>query len=326
MRQAGIEDGARLVLGVSGGSDSMALLRLCLDEAPSRGWSLAVGHVDHSLHPGSAAMATWVREQAEAAGLPFGSLRIRPERWTAGTSIESEARRLRRRGLRRLARRTGADRILLGHTLDDQAETVLLHLLRGAGLPGLGGMWPSRPPWVRPLLRIRREELRALLERRGLPWREDPTNTDPRFARNRIRSRVMPVLIAEIGSGVPAVVARSGEVLRSVRRYLRKEARRAWDQVCTWESPGGIRLEREKLASYDPAIVDEVLRRAVFRVRGTGRDMKRAHVTALAEAVRSGRPRTLSLPDGVEATVNRRTVELWHPRRVSGERDEPETG
>jgi tRNA(Ile)-lysidine synthase len=222
-----------------------------------------------------------------------------------------------------MARRCGAAWILLGHTRDDQAETVLLRVLRGGGLRGWSGMAAARPPWLRPLLEIPREELRAFLRRAGWAWREDPTNDDPRFLRNRVRARLLPFLRAEFQPGIDAVLARSATSLRAALRFLGEASAGAWREVCLEDAPGRIRLDRPRLASYHPAVVEEVLRRAYIRLRGTARDLTQAHLVTLFRLVRSGRGGTWRLPGGLEASLDRREIRLTHPTRNPGEDPEP---
>ncbi|HEX7021661.1 MAG TPA: tRNA lysidine(34) synthetase TilS, partial [Trueperaceae bacterium] len=162
------------LVAVSGGSDSVALLRLLKGSA----YRLEVAHFDHALREGSAADAEFVAELAASLSLPFHQERADVARIAAdrGWNLEDGARRLRYAFLARTAKRVGADAILTGHTLDDQAETVLMQLLRGAAF--LSGMPARRSSLIRPLLNIPHAELRAYLEELGQPYLRDPTNQD----------------------------------------------------------------------------------------------------------------------------------------------------
>jgi len=324
IKAAGVRDGSRLLVAVSGGCDSVSLLYLCLDEVRPRGWRLAVGHVDHALRPDSRADADWVRDQAATLELPFFRGRIDPleYRRRRRTSLEEMARKLRRRCLLDLARAAGADWILLGHTLDDQAETVLLNLLRGAGLRGLRGMAPCRPPWLRPLLALRREDLRSYARRRGLTWREDPSNQDPAFRRNRLRLRIMPLLESEFSPGAIRSLVRAGGTLGPVQEFLEEQADAAFSRVCLEEVPGRIRLERAGLASYHQAVKEEIVRRTCVRLRGTARDLQRAHVDALIQLLRSGRSGEIVLAGDLRVVADRRELRFLHPNRSGKQKDE----
>ncbi len=314
IRRAGVRDRAPLLVAVSGGPDSTGLLRLCLAEAPARDWRIVVGHIDHALRAGSRDDAAWVRNLAHSLGLPFLSLRARtPTAGRRGLSPEELARRIRRAGLRRLAHRCGATWIVLGHTRDDQAETVLLRLLRGSGLRGLAAMDEARPPWLRPLLAVPRADLRHVSERSGWGFREDLTNQDLRFLRNRIRHRLLPLIEAELEPGAARVLAATAEVLRESRRFLGAAVQSAWRAVRIEETPDRIRLDRARLASYHPAVSVEVLRHALVRLRGTARDLRRSPLVDLDRRMRSGRGGRLALPHGRWAAMNRREVILAHP-------------
>lgn len=319
-RRAGIGDGVTLLVAVSGGCDSVSLLRLCADEAAARRWRIVVGHLDHGLREGSADDALWVRELARRLGLPSIGLKARPGVWEhrPGASLEARARRLRRAALRRMARRTRARWIVLGHTRDDQAETVLMNLFRGTGIRGLTGMPLSSPPFFRPLLDVERRQLEAFASRRKLAWREDPTNRDPRFLRNRIRHRLIPVLRDEVHPGVTKVLARSADAIQPVRRYLEAQVSEAWKALDPRLEAGTIHLDRCRLATYDEPVVEGVLRRAYQRLRGSARDLHRTQVAALARAALEPRPRDFHLPTGVRAHVDRSEVRLESHRMETG--------
>ena len=262
----GLRPGTRLGLAVSGGADSTALLRLAHEQAAAEGWALTVLHVDHGLRGDAARQdAVFVRTLAERLRLPFllhegdaGALAR-----DKGGGLEEACRRLRYRWFGELlgAGSTGTqlDAVATGHTLDDQAETVLGKLLRGGWTRGLGGIAPAVPITellrgtklteagarsssgngpgsafgpvaargliVRPLLGARRAELRTWLLKNGQPWREDETNTDPAFTRNRLRHEVLPVLEA-VAPQVSERLAQVSVLAREDEQYWEAELRR----------------------------------------------------------------------------------------------------
>ena len=191
-----IPDDAALVLAVSGGPDSMALLHgaASLVETDARHWSLTVAHLDHHLRPDSAADVTFVADAAEVLGLRCETRRIdvaalaRAE----GRSVEDAGREARYRFLEEIA--SEDDLIATAHTADDAAETVVLNLLRGSGLSGVRGIPARRGRIVRPLLNERRATLVRLLDEAGIAYRLDPSNDDPAYLRNRVRAEVLPKL------------------------------------------------------------------------------------------------------------------------------------
>jgi tRNA(Ile)-lysidine synthase len=185
-----------VVVGCSGGGDSVALLHLLHRMSPKRRPGLLVAHLDHGMRKGSAADRTFVERLAEKLAVPFvADRRAVPELKKKGESPELAARRVRRAFLLEVVKKTGATKLALGHTLDDQAETILMRLTRGAGPSALLGMRAEGPaPLVRPLLQIERAELRAWLKRKRLSFRDDPSNRDTRFDRNFVRLKILPAL------------------------------------------------------------------------------------------------------------------------------------
>lgn len=210
--------GARCLLAVSGGPDSLALLELLHHGAAIHGRELVVGHVDHGIGEGSAAIAAQVAAHAMRCGLAFRMARLD---LGAGCS-ETRARSARRAALRALAAAAEAEVVVLAHHADDQAETILLRLLRGSGPAGLAGMAPRRGPWIRPLLGIPQEALQSYLTFCGLTAWQDPANDDPRHLRSWLRAEVMPRLVDRL----PDLVARLGEAGEQARA-----ARRAWNAI-----------------------------------------------------------------------------------------------
>jgi tRNA(Ile)-lysidine synthase len=192
-RRGVIAPGETVLIACSGGPDSTALLDALARLAPPRGWRLSVAHVDHGLRPGSAGEADVVGELAAARGLAFRSLRVELE---GGSSLQDRARTARHAALRAESARVGAAVIALGHTADDQAETVLMRLLAGASPGGLPSMAERERGLVRPLLRVWREATLAYCSALGIAPLLDPSNTDPRFLRTRVRHEVIPALEA----------------------------------------------------------------------------------------------------------------------------------
>jgi tRNA(Ile)-lysidine synthase len=214
-------DGDGVALAVSGGADSLALLHAMRTLAGPRGWRLAVLTVDHGLRPGSAADAAFVSDHAKALGLEARRLTLGPadlERHR-GHGPEGAARAARYGALWPAAEELGCAFLATGHTLDDQAETVLLQLLRGAGPEGLAGMAVRAGRLLRPLLEVRRAETRACCAAVGVRWREDPTNQEQGPLRNQVRQRLLP-LLEELRPGAAATLARTAGLAADERDWL----------------------------------------------------------------------------------------------------------
>ena len=215
------EPGDGVAVAVSGGADSLALLHALRVLAGPRRWRLAVVTVDHGMRPGSAADAAFVADHAKAIGLPARVCTLTPgdlaRHRPAGP--EGAARAARYEALWPAADELGCSWLATGHTLDDQAETVLLQLLRGAGPDGLAGMAVRAGRLLRPLLGVRRAETRACCVALGLDWREDPTNADDGPLRNRVRQRLLP-LLEELRPGATQVLARTAALAADERDWL----------------------------------------------------------------------------------------------------------
>lgn len=253
--------GETVLVAVSGGADSVALLHLLHALAPSWRLSLHVLHVDHGLRPDSGADATFVRALGARLGVP-----VDVERVHAGSgSVEAAARTARYAALDTCADRIGAARIAVGHTLDDQAETVLMRVLDGAGVRGLAAIPPVRGRIIRPLVEIRRDALRAMLTAEGIAWVEDPTNRDQKFRRNRIRHELLPLLEASYATEVIPALARVARLARESVQALDRAAALELDRLATTES-GAITLPRAALAALPTSLAAEVLRQAAARL------------------------------------------------------------
>jgi tRNA(Ile)-lysidine synthase len=261
-RHAMLAGGEVVLVAVSGGADSVGLLHALRVLAGPLGLTLSVVHLDHGLRPGSADDAAFVEALARRFDLPAAVERIVIP---AGASLEARAREARYAALRRHAARVGADRIAIGHTADDQAETVLMRLIEGAGPRGLAGMPPVRGPVIRPLIEIRRAEIVAELGRVGLAWRDDPTNRDPKFLRNRIRAELLPLLAASYNPAIVPALTRVAALTRELLREITALAGRELPELSA-APVEEILLTRSRLAALPREVAAEVLRLAAERL------------------------------------------------------------
>jgi tRNA(Ile)-lysidine synthase len=258
--------GDGVAVAVSGGADSLALLHALRVLAGPRDWRLAVLTVDHGLRPGSAADAAFVADHAKALGLPARVLTLTPADLEAHRPAgpEAAARAARYAALWPAADALGCRWLATGHTLDDQAETVLLQLLRGAGLDGLAGMSVRSGRLLRPLLDVRRAQTRACCAAAGLPWREDPSNATDTPLRNRVRHHLLP-LLEDLRPGATTTLARTATLAADERAWLDPLVAAT---LATVEGGGEARLllDADGLAGLPVAlgrrVVREVARRA----------------------------------------------------------------
>jgi len=305
-----------VLVGVSGGPDSVALLDFVLAWRDHEGVPrerTMVAHVDHGLRGAeSDEDARFVGALAEGAGTRFFYERV-DLGGARRASPEQAARTLRYRAFRGIAFREGADRVAVAHTADDQAETVLLRLIRGAGLLGLSGMRPARPIHgllvVRPFLTTSREQVQDYLRRRALASRTDSTNATADARRNYLRLEVIP-RIRTMNPGVREALLRGSALFRDVDTYLDGEARRILPEVVRGREEGKITLDVRSLLHYP-----EVLRNYCFRIvlqelNGDILDLTTAHVQALHSLLTSQPGRIANLAAGISARREREILVL----------------
>src|SRR5579872_1403946 len=255
--------GCRIGVAVSGGSDSVALLRLLLELRERVGFVLAAVHFDHKLRGReSQADARFAAALAKEYGLEFytASARTALHAGSKKLSIEAAARELRYGFFHKLVHAGKFDHVATAHTLNDQAETVLLRLFRGSGIRGLGGILPvTREGVIRPLLGFRHDELQAYLRSLRQPWREDSSNADPRFTRNRLRHELMPQLARDFNPSIEAALARTAAIARLENDYLDHIAAALLEGVFRQKGSQKNVLDARKLSTADPALQRRVL-------------------------------------------------------------------
>ena len=254
--------GETVLIAVSGGADSVALLHLLLELSPGWRLRLHVLHVDHQLRAESAADADFVRDLGARLGVLVDVATVAVDR---RGSLEAAARAARYAALDVCAARVGAERIAVGHTADDQAETVLMRLLQGAGVRGLAGIPPVRGRIIRPLIEMRRSALETELRRAGLAWVDDRTNRDPKFLRNRIRHELLPLLADSYNPEVAASLVRVAAVARETVSALDLAASAELDRLAVWNDRAAT-LKLDALRALPRPVAAEVLRQGAARL------------------------------------------------------------
>jgi tRNA(Ile)-lysidine synthase len=304
--RAALPGGGELVLvACSGGADSLALAAATAFVAPRMGVRAGLVTVDHGLQEGSAARAAAVAEWGRSAGLEPVEIATVDVTGRSG-GPEAAARDVRYEALSSAAERNDASAVLLGHTRDDQAETVLLALARGAGPRGLSGMPYRRGLLLRPLLDVSRDDTRKACAALGLVAWDDPHNTDPAYTRSRVRADALPALIAALGPGVVANLARTAALTAADAAFLDEVAAEA---LLGCRSAAGLSVSA--LAGLAPAIRTRVLHAWARELGAPGAALSHRHVVALDALVTGWHGQgPASLPGGI--VVGRRAGDLVH--------------
>lgn len=317
------EPGHRIIVGVSGGADSVALLHvltLLKEDVPL---TLLVAHLNHRLRGEQAAEdARFVASLAQGWGLESvceeaDVAALANER---GIGIQEAAREARYRFFQRLARRWGADRIALAHHGDDQVETVLFRFIRGTGPRGLAGIPPVRGPIIRPLIEVPKSAILEHLRAHGLSYRADPSNVDVGYQRNRIRLELIPYIEERYNPAFRQAVMRLAHILREEQQFLDEHGQGVYRAAAREiQGPGSdgdgaevsdVYISRDVLAQVHPAMQRRVVRTALTRLRVSGKRLD----WELVQRVLEGEGGPMDLPDGAVAHFGPREIHL-HRRR-----------
>ena len=295
------------LVAVSGGADSLALAYALIKEAPDLAINLIAVTVDHQLQSGSADQAAKVQSELKAMG--YQEVIIEKVSVKEEAGLEADARAARYAALDAIAKAYGATQIFLGHTRDDQAETVLLGLARGSGTRSLAGMAVVNGKYARPFLQLTREQIVAACNEVGLkPW-SDPHNENAKFSRVRVRNSVLPVMESEIGPGIAAALARSAAILRDDADALDEMAQAVISRVDLKD------LDCAALAELPRAIRSRVLRAAIYAAGAPSGTLSADHLSAVESLVTSWHGQgEVSLPGGVKvARISGRLSLLARP-------------
>lgn len=319
-----------IVIGVSGGPDSLCLLDVLDTLRPTLGLTLTIAHLNHQLRGAdSEADEAFVRRLADQRQLPIfvETAPVATQAAQHKQSLEEAARQIRYAFLWRVAQRVNANKVAVGHNADDQTETVLMHFLRGTGLAGLRGMLPlieitdlrlhpadvpasaslAVPQLIRPLLETWRSEIEAYCQARQLEPRQDFSNQDTTFFRNRLRYELIP-LLETYNPNIRQTLQRTAKVVTAEAELLQEQLAQAWQAVVRSESPERIELDLPAWRELPLALKRSTLRRAVQTLRRSLRDISFEHIeAALAIVEQGGVGAKASLPQGLMLTLNYHT-------------------
>jgi tRNA(Ile)-lysidine synthase len=309
-----------IVAALSGGPDSVALVDVLATLGSQRGFEVMAAHFDHGLRPDSAQDRAFCEDLCRRLGIPLrsGTGDVRGQARDEGEGIEQAGRRQRYAFLRAVQASLGAGAIAVGHTGDDQAETLLLHLLRGSGRPGLSGMRLFRDGVLRPMLRSSRSAVVDHLRRRGLEWLEDPSNRDLGFARNRVRHELLPYLEGRFNPRVRSRLVDLAEILAGEEDLLDEltEAGKTRAVACDRE---GVTVSRTALRGLPLPLARRVVRAALEEAGGV-RGVRARHVSRILDLSRHPQAsgRRLPLPGNREARVRFDGISIGRRRPMPG--------
>jgi tRNA(Ile)-lysidine synthase len=308
--------GSRVVVAVSGGSDSVALLRLLRLLRDAHGLELVCAHFNHRLRGAeSDADEAFVQELATSLHVPFerGAEDVAAYAADHHLSMEEAARELRLRFLRMVALQTGASCIATAHTRDDQVETVLFRLLKGTGMRGIAGIAPRAGMFVHPLLHVSKQELQGWLTTQGCVWREDVSNADEHYERNFIRASVIPLIESRFPAAKTSI-SRTSDIARAACELFELQTEQVTDNIEILEAgdgrhPGALRLPKPALAGLPDPLLQYALEE-IFGTAGVGPSFER--LTRSTRAIRSGQAGVrVTLDDRVSLEVGYQHVYVY---------------
>ncbi len=305
------EPGDRILVGVSGGPDSMALLSILTELRQGWDLDLMVLHCHHGLRAAADEEEALVKFWAGKWGCSFfrRRLSVRDFQKESGMSLQEAARELRYRAFLEYAKLKKAGRVALAHTANDQAEEVLIGLIRGAGLGGLAGIPAKRGPFIRPLIRIYRSEILRYLESRNVPFQEDLSNQDLRYLRARVRHHLIPEL-KKYSPNILAQLNQTAGLLEKDEKYLQEKIDELAGSIisCSGDS---VTLQRLELAELPQALSSRLIQKAVFNRIGRLRHIRAVHILSILEAAQGSRKQgQVTLPEGWSVRWNRDTLRI----------------
>ena len=295
-----LETGDKVIVGVSGGADSVCLLFLLKTFAPYFQVSLEVVHMEHGIRGKESLMdAEFVENLCKKWEIPFHLFQkdvpALAKEWKCST--EEAGRRVRYEAFEEVRKKTGADKIAVAHNQDDQAETILFHLARGSGLKGLCGILPVRDRIIRPLLVLSRREIEEILRENGISFRQDLSNQEDVYTRNKIRLNILPLLKEELNPQAASHIAMAGERLLILEQFLEEEAAKRAALLCRRES-GRLLLDRAAFLKEPEAMQDYILKECMQDTLPPGehlKDFEAVHLQSLKKLAKSQSGRFITI-------------------------------
>ena len=301
-----IEAGNLVVVGVSGGADSVCLLHILQRFSEEIPFRLLAVHVDHGVRAESAKDAAYVERLCRELAIPFYLQQVDMNGYAAGQGLSAEeaGRQLRYAAFEEVLRQQQQSaeicKIAVAHNANDRAETMLFHLFRGSGIKGLSSIQPVRESVIRPLLCLERAEIEQYLFGHNLTYCQDSTNEEDKYTRNKIRHHILPYAEKEICSGAVAHMGELADILSETERYLREQTERLYE-ACVEEKDRCLCIRCSRLSAEDPAMYKRVLLSCMEYLTPHRKDITGQHISDLANLMMKQGSRELSLPYGIKA-------------------------
>ena len=305
----------RILVAVSGGPDSVALLLVLLELMNDFNLSLYVAHVNHKLRgKESDKDQEFVRKLASDLKLKFftRSFQVKKEAQKLKLSVEECARKKRYGYLNSLADKLKAQKIALGHNFNDQAETVLIRLIRGSGSLGLSGIPPVKSRIIRPLIEMKREEIETFLKQKKIPFRIDSSNLRTDYLRNKVRLKLLPILKKGYNPKIEEVLNRTAFILRSEERYINQKALKAYSRVILREQNDKIILDSRRFLGYDDSIKRFMIRNCVKKLKGDLMELTYDKVESLLNLMQQGKSgKSVDLLDDIYGDITKDCISVY---------------
>jgi tRNA(Ile)-lysidine synthase len=297
--------GATVIVGTSGGPDSTALTHILHNLQYELGFHLHIAHFNHNLHRSANTDQKFVEQLAEQLNVPCSVGHWSNSKTHKKGSIEDAARKQRFQFFNQLAKKINARVIVLAHTEDDLAETVLMRVLRGTGLQGLRGILPSRKMdgiyYIRPLLAVKKEHILTFLKKKNIPYRIDPTNKKTEFFRNKIRLELLPLLSKQYNHNIKELLTNLADNIATDYNYLEMQAQKLFTKLAKCSSNNkNIRIDLKLYSSQHPALKRMIIRNGVKQLRGNTNRLTLAHFREIEDFLQN-RPQkaTVHLPRNI---------------------------
>jgi len=297
--------GATFIIGTSGGPDSTALAHILHHLQYELGFHIHIAHYNHNLHRNAKQDQKFVEKLAKQLNVPCSTGCWEHSKDLKKGSIEDAARRRRFQFFKRLAKKISARAVILAHTEDDQAETVLMRILRGTGLQGLRGILPNRKIddvcYIRPLLSIKKKEILAFLKKKNISYRIDPTNIKTEFFRNKIRLELLPLLTTQYNHNIKKLLTNMADNISTDYSYLESQSRKIFTKLAKCSSDKkNIRIDLKLYSSQHPALKRMIIRTGIKQLKGNTNRITLTHLREIEDFLQN-RPQksTVHLPQNI---------------------------